>query len=195
MRHGKPTYTGYPKVTSREMVNWIAQYNLSDTGNDAPPASSKLMASRVSRIISSPLPRTLSSLRALECEPDIIDDVFREADLPLFLIPGFRLSPAYWATFFRVMWFCGISRKAERLGMAKKRAVKGADILVTLAKEANEPVLLMGHCIMNQLIARELISLGWKEHRHPGYQYWSAGIYKMQKPTEAAFAPSVDAHQ
>lgn len=179
MRHGKPTYRGFPKVTSAEMVDWVAQYNLSDTGSDTPPGASKLMASSASQIVSSTLLRAISSLKALGCEPDIIDDVFREAELPLFRIPGFRISPLNWATFFRVMWLCGLSRKVEPLTMAKKRAVKAANILNTCAKNANGPVLLMGHGIMNRLIARELIASGWKEHCHPGKEYWSAGIYKF----------------
>jgi len=177
MRHGKPQYTGYPKVTWREMADWIEQYNLSDTGSDTPLQSSKLMASRAVTIISSPLPRALSSLKALGREANLIDDVFREAELPLFRIPGIRLSPFYWAVLFRVMWIGGLSPKVERPGMAKKRAIQAADILMTCAKETNGPVLLMGHGVMNRLIARELISLGWKERCRPGKKYWNAGVY------------------
>ncbi|ROP61749.1 broad specificity phosphatase PhoE [Enterobacter sp. BIGb0383] len=179
MRHGKPTYTGFPKVTSAEMIDWIAQYDLSDTGSDTPPGASKLLASSASKIVSSPLPRAISSLKALGRDPDIIDGVFREAELPVSRIPALRLSPLNWAIFFRIMWLCGLSRKVERFRMAKKRAVKAADLLNSLAKNANGPVLLLGHGIMNRLIAKELIASGWKEHCHPGKEYWSAGIYKF----------------
>ncbi|WP_037375537.1 MULTISPECIES: histidine phosphatase family protein [Serratia] len=180
MRHGKPACTGSSKVTCREMAGWVAQYDLSDTGSDMPPESSKSIASSALRIVSSPLPRALSSLNALGREPELIDGVFREAGLPIFHMPGFRLSPALWAAFFRVMWLCGISRDAERLGIAKQRAVQAADILVNFAKVSNGPVLLMGHGVMNRLIARELLALGWKEHRRQGNGYWNAGIYKLQ---------------
>lgn len=179
MRHGKPTYTGPTKVTSDEMAEWIVQYNLADTGRDTPPEPSKLIASVAAQIISSPLPRTLSSLKALGREPDIIDDVFREADLPLFQIPGIKLSPAYWIFFFRIIWLCGMSHKVEPSGMAKKRAVKAAGILVSHAEQSKGSVLLMGHGVMNQLIARELISLGCKERSRPGRKYWGFGIYKL----------------
>ena len=80
---------------------------------------------------------------------------------------------------FRIMWFCGISRNVEPLGIAKQRAVQAADILVTSVKEANGPVLLMGHGVMNRLIAKELVSMGWKEYRRLGNGYWSAGIYSL----------------
>ena len=61
----------------------------------------------------------------------------------------------------------------------KQRAVQAADILVTSVKEANGPVLLMGHGVMNRLIAKELVSMGWKEYRRLGNGYWSAGIYSL----------------
>ncbi|EPK7283783.1 histidine phosphatase family protein [Citrobacter farmeri] len=179
MRHGKPAFTGSLKVMSLEMAEWISRYDLSDTGSDMPPQSSKTLASSALCIISSPLPRARSSLTALGREPDLIDEVFREADLPVFRIPAFRLSPIFWASVFRIMWFCGISRNVEPLGIAKQRAVQAADILVTSVKEANGPVLLMGHGVMNRLIAKELVSMGWKEYRRLGNGYWSAGIYSL----------------
>lgn len=179
MRHGKPTYTGSPKVTCDEMADWIAQYNLSDTGDDMPPGSSKLMASKASLIISSTLPRALSSLRAIGCEPDIIDNVFREADLPLIRIHGVKLPPTYWIVFFRIMWLCGISNRVESLRMTKKRAFKAANILITHAEKSNGTVLLMGHGVMNRLIARELISLGCIKDCCQGRGHWNVSIYKL----------------
>ena len=179
--HGKPAFAGSAKVTSRKMSGWITEYDLADTGDDIPPESSKSLAFSASRIISSPLPRALSSLKALGPEPDVIDAVFREAGLPVFHIRGFRLSPAVWAAFFRVMWLCGLSRNVERVGTAKRRAAQAANSLVGLAKTSDGPVLLMGHGLMNRLIARELRSLGFKEYRCQGNGYWNASIYSLSK--------------
>lgn len=179
MRHGKPACATSLKVTSREMPQWVAQYHLSETGNDMPPASARLLASGALQVISSPLPRTLSSLRTLGREPDLIDDVFREADLPLFPFPALRLSPLHWATLFRLLWLCGISRNTESFGMAKKRAAQAAGILIKRARETNGPVLLMGHGVMNRIIAKELMSQGWKVHSRPGQGYWNAAVYRL----------------
>ncbi|MDM2737410.1 phosphoglycerate mutase family protein [Citrobacter sp. Ct235] len=179
MRHGKPAFTASSRVTSLKMAEWISQYNLCDTGSDMPPQFSKTLASCALHIISSPLPRARSSLTALGREPDLIDEVFREADLPVFHIPAFRLPPIFWASVFRIMWFCGISRNVESLGIAKQRAVQAADILVTSVKVVNGPVLLMGHWVMNRLIAKELVSMGWKEYRRQGNGYWNAVIYSL----------------
>ena len=179
MRHGKPQYAGAPKVSCREMPEWIDNYNLSSTGRDMPPEISKVLIYRALTFISSPLPRALSSLKTLGCEPGFIDDVFREAELPVFRIPGLRLSPFHWAALFRVLWLCGLSGEVECVRMAKSRAVKAAELLVTAAKGSDGPVLLMGPGIMNQFIAKELIALGWKEQTRPGKGYWGAGVYSV----------------
>jgi len=78
-----------------------------------------------------------------------------------------------------MIWLYGISRNVESLGIAKQRAVQATDILVSSAKVSNGPVLLMGHAVMNRLIAKELISSGWKECRRQGGGYWNAGIYSL----------------
>ena len=101
MRHGKPAFTGFSKVTSLGMAEWISRYDLSDTGSDMPPQSSKILAS------------------------------------------------------------------------------KAVDILVTFAKVSNGPVLLMVHGVMNRLIGRGLISLGWKACRRQGNGYWNARVYSL----------------
>ncbi|EAA9297830.1 histidine phosphatase family protein [Salmonella enterica subsp. enterica] len=185
MRHGKPNFSGSSRVTSLEMNEWISHYDLSDTGSDMPPQSSKALASSALHIISSPLPRALSSLNALGREADLIDEVFREAGLPIFRIPAFRLSPIFWAFLFRVMWLCGISPNVESLRIAKQRAVEAADILVKSAKVSSGPVLLMGHGVMNRLIAKELISMGWKECRRQGNGYWNAAIYSLEPVSDS----------
>lgn len=162
------------------MSSWILKYDLADTGRDIPPESSKSLAFSASRIISSPLPRALSSLRALRCEPDVIDEVYREAGLPVFHLPGLKLSPTVWAAFFRVMWLCGMSRNVERVEIAKRRAAQAANSLVGMANASDGPVLLMGHGVINRLIARELKSLGFKKYCCQGNGYWNASIYRLQ---------------
>ena len=67
----------------------------------------------------------------------------------------------------------------ERVEIAKKRAIQAADILVAFAKESDGPVLLMGHGVMNRLIARELKSLGFKKYCCQGNGYWNASIYRL----------------
>jgi hypothetical protein len=87
MRHGEPQHRGEPKVSCREMAEWIESYNRSSTGSDRPSEMAQILAYRALTFLSSPLPRALSSLKTLGCEPGLIDEVFREAELPVFRIP------------------------------------------------------------------------------------------------------------
>lgn len=178
MRHGKPALSATEKVSSRQMPDWIASYDLADTGSDLPPGPGSMLAGKARVIISSDLPRAVSSLRALGCEPMFTHSVFREAELPVYHIPAVRLSAFCWAAIFRLVWLCGIAGKVESLSMAKKRARQSAEILINLASEDNGPVLLMGHGIMNRLIARELMRCGWRKQRRHGKGYWQAGVYQ-----------------
>lgn len=179
MRHGEPQYRGEPKVSYREMAEWIDSYNRSSTGSDRPSEMAQILAYRALAFLSSPLPRALSSLKILGCEPGIIDEVFREAELPVFRIPGLRLSPFYWAALFRVLWLCGLSGESERVSAIKKRAAKAAEILISAASDADGPVLLMGHGVINRFIAKELIASGWKQQTRPGKGYWGAAVYSL----------------
>lgn len=178
MRHGKLAFAGSSRITSSEMAEWISEYELSDTGRNTAPQPSKSLASSALHIMSSFLPRALSSLRVLERQPDLTDDIFSEADLPVFRMPPFKLYSVFRPSLFRVMWLCNVSGNVEALRMAKQSAVRATVILIKSAKVSNGPVLLMGHGVMNQLIAKKLISSGWKEcHRQRGY--WNAGIYSL----------------
>ncbi|WP_227521310.1 histidine phosphatase family protein [Raoultella sp. T31] len=179
MRHGKPGFTDTKKVAAHEMSEWIEHYDLSDISDNQPPEACRVIARRARMTASSHLPRAISSGTTLNLEPKIVDDIFREAELPIYRIPVLRLSPFSWIVFFRLIWLCGMSKEAESLSMAKKRARRAADILINNAKEHDGPILLMGHGIMNRLIAKELTSLGWKEHTRAGKGYWSAGVFQL----------------
>lgn len=179
MRHGRPDIANSGAIGSRDMPGWISRYNEADTGSDVPPSTSRQLAARAGTVISSDLPRALSSLKALGYEPVQTDALYREAGLPAYGIGGLRLSPLVWSSMFRVLWLCGLSGNAETLHAAKARAATAAENLATLAGNTEGPVLLMGHGIMNRLIARRLLRQGWREIRKPDKGYWGAGVYRL----------------
>lgn len=179
MRHGKPAFTSAKKISASAMADWIKQYDLSGIGNDQPPESCQELVNRPLKIFSSPLPRAIASASALRLLPEVADELFREAELPVFPVPLLKLSPSHWAALFRVLWLCGFSRQAESLAMAKLRARRAAELLIHSATEHNQSVLLAGHGIINRLIARELISQGWKESSRPGKGYWGTGVFEF----------------
>ena len=57
------------------------------------------------------------------------------------------------------------------------RASTAAQRLQTLADEG--PVLLLGHGIMNRMIAKHLEAAGWVRQQRSGSRYWSATAYRM----------------
>ena len=179
MRHGKPAFTGGKKVTSEAMASWIKHYDLADIGSDSPSEASRKLAAKALVVFSSPLPRAISSLAALNLTPKKVVEVFREAELPVYLIPVVKLSPFSWVLFFRLLWLCGMSHKAESLALAKGRARQGADLLEKYARERSGPVLMMGHGIINRLIAQQLIARGWTARARAGKGYWGADVFQF----------------
>jgi len=162
-----------------EMEQWIESYNRSVVQTDGIPFAGLELIKSSSLIVSSAELRALSSVQAMGYSPSIIDAVFCEAQLPLAFWRFPRLPSLVWAAFFRLTWFLGYSRGSESFHDAKIRARAGAHRLINLAEKGS--VLLMGHGIMNRLIAKELITLGWSGPKRQYGKYWSASIYRLKK--------------
>jgi broad specificity phosphatase PhoE len=176
MRHGQPELVATAKISAVEMKGWIEQYNRSEITHHAVPHSSMQLAATATVIVSSTAPRALTSVQALGLKPALVDALFCEAQLPYghWKLP--RLSPFTWAFILRVLWLCGYSRNVESAGTARIRASTAAKRLQSLAGDG--PVLLLGHGIMNRMIANQLVADGWVRQKRDGSQYWSATVYQ-----------------
>lgn len=174
MRHGQPSLdVGHPLVPIK-IQRWIEVYERAVVKQDcAVPSSSQALATRADFIVTSRSPRAISSVRLLGYEPSLVDDAFREVSLPS--IPRLPpLPPFLWAIFFRLLWCFGYSHRLASLRCTRVRARTAARRLIRLAKKG--PILLVGHGIMNRLIARELVSLGWFTGEKETNRYWSAEV-------------------
>lgn len=178
MRHGKPVLANTGWITPSEMECWIDLYNRSEVTTDGAPISSLQFVNTSTCIVASTARRALSSVQALGLTVSVTDSVFCEAQLPYPLWRFPRLPPFVWAAFFRLLWFFGYSRGFESIQAAKARAKTAAEKLILLAEKG--PVLLVGHGIMNRLIAKELVVLGWVAPARHASQYWCANIYQLQ---------------
>ncbi|MEJ8862240.1 histidine phosphatase family protein [Pseudomonas jessenii] len=167
------------KVSALDMKRWIEQYDLSEVINQPAPEVSVELAATAKVIVSSTAPRALTSVRALGFQPTLVDEIFCEAQLPYgrWTLP--RLSPFTWAFILRILWLCGFSGKVESARKAKMRANTAAQRLQSLANEG--PVLLLGHGIMNRMIAKQLEAAGWISQQRNGNSYWSATAYRMSQ--------------
>ena len=74
----------------------------------------------------------------------------------------------------RLLWLFGFSRNGESLMKARKRAGEAA---MTLAEEHHD-ILLVGHGLMNLLIARALKKADWIGPSRPGPGHWGYGVYE-----------------
>ena len=178
MRHGKPVLSQVGWLAPVEMEHWIEHYNLSEVEADGIPLSSLKMANSASFIVTSTASRALSSVQALGHTASVADAVFCEAQLPFALWRFPRLPPFVWAAFFRLLWFFGYSRGADSIQVTKSRAKAAAQQLSSFTAKGH--VLLVGHGIMNRLIAKELIALGWAARTNHESKYWSASVYGLQ---------------
>lgn len=180
-RHGRLHFPSRSWITPRQMKEWIQIYNQANVVVDeAPPdASDKARDSGI--VVSSTLPRCIQSAEAIVhgSQSFVTDAVFCEADLPGGSWNAPRVSFAMLAALFRLAWFLGYSSDVESLPQTKARARRAALRLIELAVQHGS-VFLVGHGIINMLIAKKLLTLGWSGPARPIAKYWRYSVY--QKP-------------
>lgn len=175
VRHGKPDLKKSGSVGTAGMGEWVSAYDASHiSGSPGSAANAACQSSNL--IVSSPLPRAISSLETLGVKPDLILHELSEAQLPIFNVPAIKLSPSLWLILFRLLWLAGASSNSESYSDAKQRAKKVADRLMALADE-HDRVLSMGHGIMNKLISKELERAGWRKVTDGKSDYWGTVRY------------------
>lgn len=174
MRHGRPEHHSSGRLNARALADWCEAYDLAQV-SDAPPDRSVAIARQASVIVCSPLPRAQSSLALLGLDPVEVDAIFSEVSVPL--LPSERLElPAFiWLMLLRTLWLCGYASETESLKLARQRAARAAEKLISLSEKGH--VLLLGHGIMNKMIARELRKRGWQAEKHASSRHWSSAIY------------------
>lgn len=178
IRHGKPILQASRWLAPCEMGQWIAAYDQALVETTAIPAASLAACSGATIIFASTLARATSSASALGYHAPRIEAVFREAALPFPLWRFPRLPAPLWAALFRLCWLLGYSRGADALTSITARAKSAGALLIAGAEDG--PVLLIGHAVMNRLVARELRAAGWLNIGRHRTGYW--GKVSLQSP-------------
>ncbi|WP_338560721.1 histidine phosphatase family protein [Erwinia sp. E_sp_B04_7] len=174
MRHGKPDHQVGGRLPALAMTEWCEAYDLSNV-QDGPPEKSVRVAAMADYVVTSPLPRARSSLEKLGLVPACVDDLFSEVSLPAMSMAWPHLPPSLWLSLLRLMWLCGYAGSVESFREAEQRACLAAQRLIDLSDQGN--VLLLGHGIMNKMIARHLRKQGWMAEKHASSRHWSSAIY------------------
>ncbi|TBW10618.1 fructose-2,6-bisphosphatase [Azotobacter chroococcum subsp. isscasi] len=181
VRHGRPEHSAARWCSPAQMKDWIARYNEADVAGDEMPDRLVALAAEAGTVACSSVARCVQSRAFLDVDCCLQPDpLFAEAHLPYLDWPFPRLPPSLWRLLFRSAWFCGFARHTEPIGESNRRAGAAAERLIQLA-EAHGSVLLMGHGIMNVLIARQLRKRGWAGPLHLLMRgYWHASVYRKE---------------
>lgn len=186
-RHGRPAWDFRTPIAGRALAEWLrGEAEAALAGSPRPSPELEQLSRAAPCLVASSLRRSRDSAQLLAPSAvPLIDPCFREAELPSGFRSGLRLRPLMWAGIARSAWFCGWSDGVESFGAARTRASKAAAVLTSRA-EAGGAVVLIGHGLMNILIARYLRASGWRGPRFPSPAHWSFGVYER-----AAARPSV----
>jgi len=178
-RHGKPAWDLRTPIPGHALAEWLRGEADAPLDSSPRPSAELERLSRTAKcLITSPLRRSRDSARLLApATAPLIDPCFREAELPSAFRSSLRLRPELWAGLARSAWFCGWSAGVETFRAARDRASKAASVLTGYA-EACGAVVLVGHGLMNILIARRLRAAGWRGPRFPSPQHWTFGVYE-----------------
>ena len=176
VRHGEVDIKQVDKIDGLEIEEFLNSYNLADIKSSSKPPQ-KLIdhANSCDIIICSNLNRSLSSAKALNKTPHIIDKLFQEANPPYIKTKLLKLSPKNWLIISRILWLVGYSKHGESLKDTKKRAFQASQMLIKLSQNKN--IMLIGHALFNIFIAKELRKAGFKGAKIPAKEFWEYGIY------------------
>lgn len=179
VRHGRPAWDFQTPICGRDFGEWRRGEDHAplDPGSRPSPALERLIESATC-VFTSPLRRSRESaaLLAAGVSP-VVAPEFREADLPSGFRSGLRLRPELWGLLARTAWFCGWSTGVDNFRMVRERAANAAKLLQERAARGGV-VVLVGHGMMNILIARELRAAGWRGPRMPSRRHWGFGVYE-----------------
>ena len=177
MRHGKPDFDFSRRVKATDFARIVHEYDTADIV-DHPPTQALKQAQQCNAVVVSNLIRSHLSAQALLLENIVLSSVlFKEAPLPYPRKGSLKLSISIWAVLLRVAWLLGYSQNGESFKTASNRAKAAAKVLMQLAEEHGS-VLLVGHGVMNRLLAKELRKQGWRAETSLGSKHWAFGVYE-----------------
>ena len=173
MRHGPPDFDASRWLHRHELQALLTEYaNARVTAEPTPAARALAASSEVGAVVSSTLARSIDSARALGHGDALPLPGLDEAELPCPARSRWPLPYGVAVPLLRIGWFAGWSPNAATLRETRTRARGAVPRLVDLAR-AHGTVLVVGHGIVNGLVARELVRAGWGRRNRGRSGYWS----------------------
>lgn len=179
-RHGRPLLNTGTPIPGHGLAAWLqAERDAPLDPASRPSAELEGIAQEAQLVVVSSLRRSRDSAALLRppSSPTTDEDIC-EAPLPSAFRSSLRLPPMVWAGIARAAWFCGWCAGVESFAAARRRAAHVAQRLQTLARERGD-TLVIGHGLMNALIAGALRARGWRGPRFPSRAHWQFGRYEQ----------------
>jgi broad specificity phosphatase PhoE len=180
-RHGRPAWDYSTRIPGHGLAMWLRGEREAplDPGSRPDPVLEEL-ARNAAFVIASPLRRSIDSARLLSPSRDLtIEDDVQEAALPSAFGSDVHLPPNFWAAIARTRWFFGWCPGVESVAAARQRAARAARTLEDLAPHGD--IVVIGHGLMNALIAAQLGGLGRGGPAFPWRRHWAFGTYTARQ--------------
>ncbi len=183
-RHGLPCPENSPSalfLNSQQLAQWVDHYNASAVSREHQPSEKTLETlQRCRLLVASDLHRSIDSCQLLDKDINHVDVLFREAGFPVPQNNFLSLPLGVWLMSLRLLWVLGYSVNSESYKEAKSRATEASKKLQHMAIK-HDSVGLMGHGIMNRLIASNLIAAGWRKTESAQERtYWGFSVFEKQ---------------
>lgn len=185
VRHGRPDLATRGMLSCSGFRQWCEDYDQAGVVEDPdmPDAIRKLLHTGETHC--SDLPRAIDSARALGASSLCINPLFREAGLPVLILPLVRLPVGMWLILARLLWMLGYQRHCES-GPDFDARVDEAARLLQQAVEQQGLVVLVGHGFFLHRLAARLTRGGqnpaerrWRRLERHGGSFW--GVQVMQR--------------
>lgn len=173
------------RIPGPQLREWVRRYDQAPLDRGHPPPRELFeIAESADCIATSTLRRSLESARWLAPDRELVSERhFCEAGLPGRLPLPLPLGPDAWTLAARLAWLCGWSPGSETLRQADRRARAAAEQLAALARGGGS-VLLLGHGIINGMIARHLRRRGYRGPHAFGGTYWASYQFEPRSRPE-----------
>ena len=179
VRHGRPAWDFRTPICGRDFGEWRRGEDEAPLDLSARPSPALEQVIRAATcVFASPLRRSRESAALLAPGAShVVATEFREADLPCGFRFGLRLRAVGESPGAVDTAGCGWSAGVDSFRTVRARAATAARLLQE--RGAHDVVVaLVGHGMMNILIARELRAAGWRGPRMPSRRHWGFGIYE-----------------
>lgn len=189
LRHGQPDMTawsGRRMLSAEDFWLWVEAYHwapllaseqVESMRKTMPDAALKELVANADFVVCSNLRRSIDSAELLQRQPDIMDPMFREAELPIVTWRWLKLSANAWLLLSRLLWFLGASHHVESFATMKRRASLAAAQLMAYSAERRQ-IIVVGHGLFNRFLAKELIASGMCGPKKTASRYWQYSLYE-----------------